>query len=164
MTAQKTDERKAAYEKAIDKPTATLDVNPVIVTPEKKVVLAKRISSVQDGGKWSMPGGKIFVGERIENTLKRISYLKTGLTIELMFPTLNQSLVGVYDDPGRDPRAHVVGVTFLCRKVSGEIKAGGNSDEVKAFSEEEIKSLPLAFDHEEVLKDAFRIMREKGGG
>lgn len=158
------EEQKLAYEEAINKPIAAFDVNPMVITADGKIVLAKRIPSVQDGGKWSMPGGKVFIGERIETTLKRITRLKTGLEVELMFPTLNESLVGVQDDPMRDPRAHVVGITFLCKVVGGEMKTGGNSEGVGAFSSEEIKDLDFAFGHEGVLKDALRILRDKRKG
>ena len=154
MTSSNFEEQKLAYRQAIDSPTATLDVNPVIVAEGKKIILAKRIPSDEQGGKWSMPGGKIFVGERIEDTLKRITLLKTGLEVELLFNSLNESLVGVYDGPERDPRAHVIGVTFFCKPSGGEIKAGGNSEEVRAFSADEIRGLDLAFDHREILSDA----------
>jgi len=162
MSDSNFEKQKQAYERDIDKPIAICDVNPFVVTSAKKVVLAKRISLVQDGGKWSMPGGKIFVGERIEEALKRMTRLKIGLEIELMFPTLNESLIGVYDDPGRDPRAHVIGFAFLCKEIGGEIITGGNSEEVRAFSEEEMQGLELAFDHPEIISDAFKILRSKG--
>ncbi len=44
------EEQKLAYRRAIDKPAATLDVNPVVVMEDKKFVLAKRIPTVQEGG------------------------------------------------------------------------------------------------------------------
>ena len=161
MNHRNYEEQKLAYEREINKPMAAFDVNPFIITPDNRVVLARRIPSVQDGGKWSMPGGKVFDGERIENALKRMTLLKTGLVIELMFPTLNESLIGIYDNPGRDPRAHVVGVAFLCREVGGDIITGGNSGEVRAFSEEEVQDLELAFDHPEIIRDGYKLLRSK---
>jgi len=154
--------QKLAYERAIDRPTATLDVNPVIVTDDKKFVLAKRIPTVQEGGKWSFPGGKIFVGERIEESLRRMTRLKTGLEIQLMFPSLSESLVGIYDDPKRDPRAHVIGFAFFCKIIGGKMKPGGNSEKVDFFSPEQIEDLDLAFDHRIIFEDALRILKQRG--
>ena len=162
MSSGKFKEQKSAYKKAIDRPTATIDVNPIIVTEDKKFVLSKRIPTDQDGGKWSFPGGKIFVNERIDEALERMTRLKTGIEVKLMFPSLNESLVGVYDDPKRDPRAHVIGLAFFCEVVGGEIQAGGNSEKVETFSEEEIKDLDLAFDHRLIFKDVLQILRQRG--
>ena len=162
MDSTRFKEQKQAYKKAIGEPTATLDVNPVIVTKDKKFVLAQRIPNDQEGGKWSFPGGKIFVGERIEESLRRMTRLKTGLEIELLFPSLNESLVGVYDDPKRDTRAHVIGFAFFCKLVGGEMEPGGNSEKVDLFSPEQIKDLELAFDHRMVFEDALRILQRGG--
>lgn len=151
--------KKQAYEKAIDRPIAKFDINPFILDREKKVVLARRISTVQYGGMWHMPGGKVFVGERMPESLKRMTRLKTGLEIDLMFPTLNESVVGVYDDPKRDPREHVVGITFFCRVTGGTPRPDGNSDAVQSFSEKEAAGLELAFGHREMIADAFRKLR-----
>lgn len=65
------------------------------------------------------------------------------MKIELLYPSLKESLVGIYDDPKRDPREHVVSLAFLCKMVDGEPKAGAKVDAVESFSEEEIKSWKL---------------------
>jgi 8-oxo-dGTP diphosphatase len=158
-------DKKQEYERAIDRPIAKFDINPVIITPEKALVFAKRIPNVQCGGMWSFPGGKVFDGETIESALKRMTYIKTGLDIELLFPDdLNGNIIGVYDDPGRDPRQHVIGAAFACVSVGGELVAKGNSDKVGAFSIEEALGLELAFDHRQILEDFIlyrRIVNEQ---
>jgi ADP-ribose pyrophosphatase YjhB (NUDIX family) len=44
-------------------------------------------------------------------------------------------LVGIYDEPERDPREYVVSIAFMCKIVDGEIKAGALVDEVRSLSE-----------------------------
>ena len=61
--------------------------------------------------------------------------------------------MGVYSDPDRDPRGHTVTVAFLCIG-EGELKAGDDAKDVSVFPIEEALELPLAFDHEEILRDA----------
>jgi ADP-ribose pyrophosphatase YjhB (NUDIX family) len=86
--------------------------------------------------------------------------VKTKLKIELFYPSLKESLVGIYDDPERDPREHVVSVAFLCKIMDGETKPGAKVDEIRSSSETEIKKLDIAFDHKKAVEDAFSILRD----
>ncbi len=122
---------------------AYVDVNPVIVTSEGKIVLAKRRKGLVGGGRWHLPGGRVQYKETFETTLKRVAFAKTNLKVELFYPSLKESLVGIYDDPERDPREHVVSIAFLCKIVDGEGKPGANVDAVKSFSDAETKKLEL---------------------
>ena len=131
---------------------AQFDINPLIIR-DKKILLAKRIEGVQFGGCWHLPGGKVLAQEKFIDCLKRISILKTGLNIDYLFKDINESVVGVYDDPNRDPREHVAGITFFCKVISGDIIVGNNCSEVKFFPPEEIQSLETAFGHDYMIKD-----------
>jgi 8-oxo-dGTP diphosphatase len=85
-------------------------------------------------------------GERIEDSVIREAREETGLEIKL------RKLVGVYSDPNRDPRGHVVSACFLAEPVGDKLAAGSDAAEVRAF-----KDIPwdeLAFDHARMLKDA----------
>ena len=137
---------------------AYVDVNPVIVTQEGKIILAKRRKGIVGGGKWHLPGGRVQFKETFETTLKRVAFAKTNLKVKLFCPSLTESLVGIYDDPERDPREHVVSLAFLCKIVDGETKPGANVDSVKSFSKTEIKTLEIAFDHGKTIEDAFAII------
>ena len=137
---------------------AYVDVNPVIVTSDGKIVLAKRIKGIVEGGKWHLPGGRVQVKETLEGALKRLAFAKTNLKVELFYHSLKESLVGIYDDPDRDPREHVISIAFLCRIVDGETKAGTKVDEAKSFAKRDIKSLEVAFDHWKVIEDASSML------
>ena len=60
-------------------------------------------------GKWSLPGGKIDPGEKVEDAVKRELFEETSLAI---VPT---GILGVYSDPTRDPRGHRVSITFIAK-------------------------------------------------
>lgn len=139
---------------------AFVDANPVIVF-ENKIILAKRTKNIVGGGQWHLPGGRVFFNETFATTLKRVALNKTNLRIELFYPSLRESLVGIYDNPKRDPREHVIGLAFLCRIQGGETKPGHKVDEVKSFSMFEIKDLQIAFDHRKMVEDAFVILKER---
>jgi ADP-ribose pyrophosphatase YjhB (NUDIX family) len=103
---------------------AYIDVNPVIVTSDGKIVLAKRVQGIVGGGKWHLPGGRVQFKETLETTLKRVALVKTNLKVKLFYQSLKESLVGIYDNPERDPREHVISIAFLCKIVDGEAKTG----------------------------------------
>jgi ADP-ribose pyrophosphatase YjhB (NUDIX family) len=138
---------------------AYVDVNPVIVTADDKIVLAKRVKGIVGGGKWHLPGGRVQYKETFETTLKRVAFAKTNLKVELFYPSLKESLVGIYDDPARDPREHVVSIAFLCRIVDRNAEPGAKVDAVKSFSKMEIENLEIAFDHRKTVDDAFAIIK-----
>jgi ADP-ribose pyrophosphatase YjhB (NUDIX family) len=137
---------------------AYVDVNPVIITIDHKIVLAKRVPSIVGGKQWHLPGGRVQFKETLETALKRITYLKTNLKIELAYPSLKESLVGIYDNPERDPREHVISLAFLCKITEGKAKPGPKVDAIKSFSEEEIKKVKIAFDHRKTVEDAFSVL------
>src|SRR5674536_381967 len=79
---------------------------------------------------------------------KRQVLEETGLVVEVT------SLVGIYSDPRRDPRGHVVSAAFAAVIVSGELASGSDAAEANFW---EITHLPpLAFDHAQIVRDALR--------
>ncbi len=138
---------------------AYLDVNPVIMTSDNKIILTKRIDKVLEGGKWHFPGGRVLSGERIESALRRHAKRKTGLDITLHRASLVKDLIGVYDDPKRDPRGHIIALAYLCRVVGGKIKPGYNVSEVVEFDEDRLKGVEIGFDHKQIALDSFKHLK-----
>lgn len=112
-----------------------------------KIVLIKRSKSPFEGH-YALPGGFVEYGETVESALKREIAEETGLKVKI------KSLVGVYSDPNRDPRGHVVSLAFKAQITGGELSSGSDACEVRLF---DIRNLPqLAFDHEKIISDALR--------
>jgi 8-oxo-dGTP diphosphatase len=131
-----------------DMKTPLLAVDAVIFF-HKGIVLIKRDNSPYQGC-FALPGGFVEVGETVEDAVQREAREETGLVIELL------GLVGIYSDPRRDPRGHVVSATFLARG-RGELVSGSDARSAEVFS---INSLPpLAFDHDKIISDALRLAR-----
>lgn len=126
-------------------PSPTVDV--VILLEGDQVVLVERKYPPHG---WALPGGFVEVGETLENAAVREAREETGLSVELF------DLVGVYSDPGRDPRQHTVTTVFLGRAV-GEPTGGDDASKACAFRFDALPS-PIAFDHAEVLRDARRLI------
>lgn len=131
----------------------SLAVDAVIAHGEG-VVLIERGRPPFDGA-WALPGGFVEVGETVEQACVREALEETGLEVELT------GLVGVYSDPARDPRGHVVSVTFAAEAVDGELAGGDDAARARVFPPDDLPE--LAFDHARILADHAR-MREAGRG
>lgn len=116
----------------------------VVISSEEGVVLIRRGSEPYEG-MWALPGGFVEIGETVENAAVREVKEETNLDVEL------DRLVGVYSEPGRDPRGHNVSVTFLGRVTGGEPEAATDADEVSVLDHSEVE---LAFDHRKIIEDA----------
>ncbi|MEM1659247.1 MAG: NUDIX hydrolase [Candidatus Jordarchaeales archaeon] len=128
--------------------TPLLAVDAVIVGKDGESIILVKRSNPPFKDYYALPGGFVEVGEKLEEALKREVMEETGLEIEV------ERMIGVYDDPNRDPRGHVVTVAYLCREVGGELRAATDAKEARKFAFDEVKCLKLAFDHEKILRDA----------
>jgi len=122
------------------------------------IVEAGRVLLVKRGhppllGDWSIPGGMLELGESVRDAAVREAREETGLVVA------PEELLGVYDRVLRDPddriRYHYVLVDFLCRRIDGDLIAAGDADEVRWFTPEELRKLPLAEDTHEVIRLGF---------
>lgn len=123
--------------------TPLLAVDSIILF-EGGIVLIKR-KNPPFQGLYALPGGFVEVGESTEDAAVRESREETGLEIDIV------GLVGVYSDPNRDPRGHVVSVCYIS-EGSGKLASGSDAKSAEVFR---LDNLPdLAFDHSSMISDA----------
>jgi len=101
---------------------------------------------------FALPGGFVEVGETVEDAARREAREETGLDVELL------GLLGVYSDPGRDPRGHTVSVVYI-GEARGEPVAGDDAGGIVVVSPESPPA--LAFDHARILGDYLRKARRR---
>lgn len=127
-------------------PGPVLTVDVIIQYPDGRIILIKRGKEPYRGS-WALPGGIVEEGETVEQSAIREAREETGIQVSL------RKLVGVFSDPGRDPRGHYVTVAFLADPVEGAPEA--SSDAADLIITKDFRDLPLAFDHAQILRAAF---------
>lgn len=107
-------------------------------------------------GDWALPGGFVDEGERSVEAARRELAEETGIEV----PDLDSfALIGVYDEPGRDPRGWTISAAYAAQ-VSQVLEAKGGDDAAEArwFP---LSSLPsLAFDHGRIIADVIALLGE----
>jgi ADP-ribose pyrophosphatase YjhB (NUDIX family) len=97
---------------------------------------------------WAIPGGFLDWGETVEACAVREAQEETGLAVHL------EELFYVYSHPDRDPRHHTVTTVFVA-SAAGRPVAADDATNAGVFTADSLP-MPLAFDHEQILKDYFR--------
>jgi 8-oxo-dGTP diphosphatase len=98
-------------------------------------------------GAWALPGGHVDPGETSRAAAARELAEETGVHVDAA--DLRQ--IGVFDDPGRDPRGRCVTDAYLAAVPRDTQIAAG--DDARAARWWPLTGLPqLAFDHADILR------------
>ena len=121
-----------------------------VIIKDSKILLIKR-KNEPFKGKWALPGGFVEYGEKVENAVIREIKEETGLITKI------KEIIGIYSDPNRDPRGHIVTIVFLLDIINGKLIAEDDATDVKFFN---LNKLPdLSFDHNLIIKDIIRRIK-----
>lgn len=139
--------------------TPHVGVGAIIIDGDRVALVKRGHQPLQ--GKWSIPGGVLEVGETLRKAAIREALEETGLTVE------PGELLGVFervlpDEQGR-MQYHYVLIDFLCRRVSGDLTAGDDAEEVRWCKREELPEFGLSRETEEVIRKGFARIAEQSG-
>jgi len=133
----------------LKKTDVSLTVDAIIEDQKGNVVLIKR-KYPPFQNYFALPGGFINVGEKpIEAVIREVKE-ETNLDVKV------ESKLGFYDKEGRDPRGNIHTTAYICRIIgdTSEIRGGDDSKKAELIPLNQLKTIELAFDHKEILKDA----------
>lgn len=103
-------------------------------------------------GYWTLPGGKVEYGERVEEAIKREMKEELGVSVRI------KKLIGVYSDPKREPRYHSVSVAYFLERGKGKIKLNFEASGFKYFSLNKLPSR-IGFDHRQIINDLRKLLK-----
>jgi ADP-ribose pyrophosphatase YjhB (NUDIX family) len=133
-------------------PVPTVDI---ILQRDSKILMIRRKRD-PFRGKLALPGGLVNEGETVEDAVTRETREETSLEAEPI------EILGVYSDPKRDPRRHIMSVVFVGSIIGGIDNAGDDAEKIEWLDEEKIEPKEVAFDHMRILDD-FRRWKASGG-
>jgi 8-oxo-dGTP diphosphatase len=125
----------------------SLSVDCVVFDPGGRLLLIRR-KHAPFRGQYALPGGYVEYGETTEDAAARELAEETGLL------ATNVALLGVYSEPHRDPRGHVVSIAYRVAVGGYDLRAG--DDAADAVFVADWQDLDLAFDHRKIVEDAVR--------
>ena len=132
------------------RPAITADCVVIARENEPKVLLIQR-GNEPFKGCWAFPGGFMNMDETTEQCAIRELEEETGLKVTEI------KQIGAYSKVDRDPRGRTVTVAYLA--ISDKIEAVNGLDDAATAQWFPISNLPkLAFDHEEIMRDAKRLV------
>ena len=141
-----------SYTYKYPRPAVTADCIVITKEADAKVLLIQRGDDPYKGS-WAFPGGFMNMDETTEQCAIRELEEETGLKVT----ELHQ--IGAYSKGDRDPRGRTVTVAYLAI-IDKPLPVIGQDDAAKAewWS---LSSLPhLAFDHDEIIKEAITLYNQ----
>lgn len=122
-----------------------------ILVVRGKILLVRRKNEPFKGG-YALPGGFVEYGETAEDCVLREIEEETGLKTRV------DRLLGVYSEPGRDPRGHNISIVFVLSHEGGSLS---DSDETHAEWFKTDRMPHLAFDHDAIVSDYLKSIKKK---
>lgn len=104
-------------------------------------------------GRWAFPGGFLNPDERAEEGARRELNEETGLEGAFI------EQFHTYTEPNRDPRERVITIAYFALVRIQEVHGGDDATKAQWFPIEKVPQ--LAFDHDRILRDATRKLRER---
>lgn len=126
----------------------------IVITKEvnAKVLLIQRADEPYKGC-WAFPGGFLNMDETIEQCAIRELEEETGLKV------YDVHQIGAYSKVDRDPRGRTITVAYLAI-IDNPISVLGQDDAAKA-EWWPLSALPqLAFDHNDIINDAYTLYKQ----
>jgi 8-oxo-dGTP diphosphatase len=120
-----------------------------IIVRDGKILLAKR-GSEPGKGKWSVPGGLVELGEKIEKAVVREVKEETNLDVETI--RLVDAVNNIIKDSNGKLRFHFVILDFMAMLMGGTLQSSSDVVDTKWVGLEEVEDYDLTDTFREFIK------------
>jgi len=132
-------------------------VGAVVLEGDRVLVIQR--GQPPSAGRWSIPGGLVTLGERIESAVLREIEEECGLTVRLL------GLCGVIDrvihepagDGGGRVRYHYVIIDYVAERVAGTLRAGSDAADARWVTLDELGRLDTTDGVADMVRRAFDV-------
>ena len=129
-----------------------------VVLDGDRVLLVKRGHEPLKG-EWSLPGGKVELGETLEAAIAREVLVETGLEVEVG-PVI-EVFDRIYHSTDGRVEYHYVLVDYVCRAIGDRITSGSDADEVRWVATDDLAAYRLTEKATSVINQALSLARTK---
>ena len=103
-------------------------------------------------GCWAFPGGFMDMEENAEDCAKRELMEGTGMEVRSL------EYIGTFSEVNRDPRGRTITIAYYAVVEKSDVIGADDASRAKWFPIDSIPS--LAFDHEEILRAALKVLND----
>lgn len=134
--------------------SSTVDI---IIQRNSQILFVKR-KKEPFKGMLTFPGGFVDNNEKVEDTAIREVKEETSLSVKLI------DILGVYSDPTRDPRGHIISTVFIAEISDDHIEATAKDDaaDIKWMDIDNIDNENFGFDHKKIILDYRKWKHSEG--
>jgi 8-oxo-dGTP diphosphatase len=130
-------------------PKSPIPAVGAVVIKDGKILTIKRLQE-PGKGKWSIPGGRIELGETSFEAARR--EVREECSIEVEIERVLDSVDNIIRDEDGRVKYHFVIIDLVARYVSGEIRAQSDAEECRWVTPQELLELDITPMLREVLK------------
>ncbi len=112
-----------------------------IVFRNNRVLLVRR-GQAPSQDLWAIPGGRVELGETLQEAAEREILEETGITIRALDPVYTFDYIE--RDGSAPPRFHYVIIDLIAEYVRGETRAGDDAADVRWVSAEDLANLKVS--------------------
>ena len=123
-----------------------------IVFRDNRILLVRR-GQPPSRDLWAIPGGRVELGETLQEAAEREILEETGITIRAQSPVYTFDYIE--RQGSAPPRFHYVIIDLTAEYVDGEIKAGDDAAEASWVAAEELDGLKVSVKTLKLLRDQF---------
>jgi 8-oxo-dGTP diphosphatase len=128
-----------------------------IMDSNSRILLIKR-ASPPSKNKWSLPGGMVDLGEKLEAALHREILEECGIGVQIG-PLFNAAS-RIVKDQNNHIQYHYIILNYLCQYIGGPVQANSDAGEAQWFHLKEIEKLDLSEGIFDVIQKGIQILAE----